>query len=154
LNAEESAENASELDNEDDEDDEVYAAYEVSYKQKRHLEINVYETVKRWVTGEMAELEPCDIQHQPELEARKLMNESGMEKLPNHKVTKKQACDVEEECITYNSYNIKHENYWCQMYHCCKCRAYIEAQLQVERDAIANNSILYSFSTQFHTDYC
>jgi hypothetical protein len=36
----------------------------------------------------MAELEPCDIRHQLELEARKLMNESGMVKLPNHKERK------------------------------------------------------------------
>ncbi len=62
-NAEETAENASELDYEDDEDD---AADEVSDKPKRHREINVYETIKRWVTGEMAELEPCDIRHQLE----------------------------------------------------------------------------------------
>jgi hypothetical protein len=40
------------------------AANEVSNKPKRHSEINVYETVKRWVTGGMAELEPCDILHQ------------------------------------------------------------------------------------------
>jgi hypothetical protein len=65
-NAEESAENASELDDEDDEHD---AASEVSDKPKRHCEINVYETVKGWVTGEMAELEPCDIRHELELEA-------------------------------------------------------------------------------------
>jgi hypothetical protein len=37
------------------------------------------------------------------LEARKLMNESGMVKLPNHKGTKKQACNVEEEFIAYKS---------------------------------------------------
>ncbi len=35
------------------------------------------------------------------------------------------------------------------MYHRCKCRAYIEAQLQVERDAIADNSIIYSFLLNF-----
>ncbi len=84
-NAEEPAENASELNDKDDEDD---AADEVSYKPKRHRELNVYETVKRWVTGEMAEFEACDIQHQLELEARKLMNESGLMKTPNHKETK------------------------------------------------------------------
>ena len=99
-NAEKPAENASELDDEDDEDD---VADEVSDKPKRHREINVYETVKRWVTDEMAELEPCDIRHQLELEARKLMNESGMVELPNQKGTKKQACNVEEECIAYKS---------------------------------------------------
>ncbi len=70
FNAEESEENASNLDYEDDEHD---AADEVSDKPKRHCEINVYETVKRYVTGEMAELEPCDILHQLELEPRKLM---------------------------------------------------------------------------------
>ena len=79
------------------------AADEVSDKPKRHREINVYEPVKRWVTGEMAELEPCDIRHQLDLEARKLTNESGMVKLPNKKGTKKQACNVEEECIAYKS---------------------------------------------------
>jgi hypothetical protein len=35
------------------------------------------------------------------------------------------------------------------MYHRCKCRAYIEAQLQVERDTIADNSVLYSFLHNF-----
>ncbi len=57
MNAKESAENASELDDEDD------AADKVSDKLKMHRELNVYETVKRWVTGEMAEFEPCDIRH-------------------------------------------------------------------------------------------
>ncbi len=51
-NAEEPAENASELDDEDDEDD---AADEVSNKPKRHCELNVYETVNRRVTDEIAE---------------------------------------------------------------------------------------------------
>jgi hypothetical protein len=53
----------------------------------------------------MAEFELCDIGHQldSELEALKLMNESGMVKLPNHKETTKQACNVEEECIAYQS---------------------------------------------------
>ncbi len=97
---EEPAENDPKLDDEDDEDDE---ADEASDKPKRHRELNVYETVKRWVTGKMAEFELCDIQHQLELEARKLMNESGMVKPPNHKETKKQACNVEEECISYKS---------------------------------------------------
>ena len=62
-NAEKPAENASELDDDDDEDD---AADEVSDKPKRQREINVYETDKRWVTDEMAGLEPCDIRHQLE----------------------------------------------------------------------------------------
>ncbi len=95
-NAEEPAENDSELDNEDDEDD---AADEASDKPKRHRELNVYETVKSWVTGKIAEFELGDIEHQLELETRKLMNESEMVKLPNYKETKKQACNVEEECI-------------------------------------------------------
>ncbi len=55
-NAEDPAENDSESDDEDDEDDQE--------KPKRFRELNVYETVKRWVTGERAEFEPCDIQHQ------------------------------------------------------------------------------------------
>ncbi len=84
-NAEEPAENAFELDDKDDKDD---AADEVSDKPKRHRELNVYETVKRRVTGEMAEFETCDIQHHLELEARKLMNESGLMKTPNHKKLK------------------------------------------------------------------
>ncbi len=67
------------------EDDEADKA---SDKPKRHSELNVFETVKRWVTGKMAEFDFCDIGHQHELEAQKLMNESGMVKLPNHKETK------------------------------------------------------------------
>ncbi len=97
-NAVEPAENASELDDEDDED----AADEVSDKPKRHRELNAHETVTRWVTGEMAEFEPCHIRHQLELEARKLMNESGLMKTPNHKELSR-AWIVEEVRITYQS---------------------------------------------------
>ncbi len=74
-NAEEPAENDSELDDEDDEDD---AADEASDKPKRHRELNVYDTVKRWVTGKMAEFDPCDIQHQLELEARNTITDKSV----------------------------------------------------------------------------
>ncbi len=56
---EEPAENDSKLDNEDYEADE---ADEASDKPKRHCELNVYETIKRW-----AEFELWDIGHQLEL---------------------------------------------------------------------------------------
>ena len=48
-NAEEPEENDSELDHKSDEDKE---AGEASDKPKRHRELKVYATVKRWVTGE------------------------------------------------------------------------------------------------------
>jgi hypothetical protein len=124
-NAEESAENASELDDKDNED---YAADEVSGKPRRHRELNVYETVKRWVTGERAEFEPCDIQHQLELEARKLMNESGMLKTPNHKETKTELGMWKKGASHTNRYGINHQMYKCQMYYRCKCRAYIRVE--------------------------
>jgi hypothetical protein len=116
-NAKESAENASELDGKDD---EGYAANEVSGKPRRHRELNVYETVKRWVTGEMAEFETCDILHQLELEARKLLNESGLMKTPNHKKTKTEQLGLWKKFASHiNRYGIQHDNYRCQMYYRC-----------------------------------
>jgi hypothetical protein len=78
-------ENDNYLDYESDEDDE---ACEVGDQPKRLCELNVYETVKLWVTGKRAQFEACDSRRQLELEARKLMNKSGMVKLPNNKETK------------------------------------------------------------------
>jgi hypothetical protein len=51
-------------------------------------ELRVLTMVKQWVTGNRPESEPADFKYQLELEARKLMNESGVVKPPCHKEKK------------------------------------------------------------------
>jgi hypothetical protein len=86
--AQNSEENDSDAEADDDWGEQQYSPSANPEKRKRVSEIQVWTTVKPWVTGERAQFEDENIKYQLELAVQEIMNESGIVKLPGHKDNK------------------------------------------------------------------
>ena len=69
----------------DAENSDAESDLEAPQKRKRTRTILSYEVVKRWVTGDRAELTEDEIKSELALEATKLMELSGQKKFPCHR---------------------------------------------------------------------
>ena len=95
---------------------------EAPQKRKRPRTVLSYEVVKRWTTGERAELTEDEIKAELAMEATILMELSGQKKFPCHR-----ALDSDlgcwKLCKTHvNKRGVTFRVYHCPMRHRCKCR--------------------------------
>jgi hypothetical protein len=94
---------------------------EAPQKRKRTRTVLSYEVVKRWVTGDRAELTEDEIKAELALEATKLMELSGQKSFPCHKALPTDL-GCWKLCKTHvNKRSVMFRVYHCPMRHRCKC---------------------------------
>ena len=109
----------------DAENSDAESDLEAPQKRKRTRTILSYEVVKRWVTGDRAELTEDEIKAELALEATKLMELSGQKKFPCHR-----ALDSDlgcwKLCKTHvDKRGVEFRVYRCPMRHRCQCKCCI-----------------------------
>ena len=93
-------------------------------KKKRNITTASYVDVKRWVTGDRAEMPEEDIERELFEEARALMHLSGLRKLPGHRGLDSDFA-MWKKANHHSSRDVDHVVYRCPMRHRCKCKCSI-----------------------------
>ena len=109
----------------DAENSDAESDLEAPQKRKRTRTILSYEVVKRWVTGDRAELTEDEIKAELVVEATKLMELSGQKKFPCHKALPTDL-GCWKLCKTHvDKRGVEFRVYRCPMRHQCQCKCCI-----------------------------